>query len=55
MPMATNQNPEVKDMFKEQEDNRLSDVCITVDIVHRMLKELILNKAPGVDGICLKF
>jgi len=31
----TDKIPEVKDMFKDQEGNRLSDVCITVKIVHR--------------------
>ena len=47
----TGELPEVKDMFNEQEGNRLNDVCITVEIVHSKLEKLALNKAPGVDGI----
>ena len=47
----TGEQPEVKDMFNEQESSRLSDVCITVEIVHSMLKKLALYKAFGVDGI----
>ena len=43
--------PKVKDMFNEQEGNRLSDACITVEIVHSKQKKLALNKALGVDGM----
>ena len=47
----TGELTEVKDKFNEQEGNRLSDVCITVEIIYSKLKKLVLNKAPGVDGI----
>ena len=33
----TGELPEVADAFKEQEGSRLTDVCITVEIVHSKL------------------
>jgi hypothetical protein len=43
--------PEVKNMLLEGNNHMLSNVVITREEIIKRLRNLVVNKAPGVDGI----
>jgi len=46
--------PTVKQFFNGDTDEKLCDVAITPDMVHKKLNKLKMNKAPGVDFVGTK-
>ena len=41
----------VEHIYKGDQHNKLLDIVITEDLVHKKLVSLVANKAPGVDGL----
>ena len=42
---------QVEYIYNGDQHNKLLDIVITEDLVHKNLVNLVTNKAPGVDGL----
>ena len=53
--MFTNENiqhlPEVRELFRGHENEKICSYSITADMVKSKLSRLKMNKAPGVDSV----
>jgi len=47
----TNNLPDIKNVFLDVDNQKLSDVLITPELVNSKLSKLKMNKSPGIDFV----
>ena len=51
----TNNLPDINNIFLDEDNEKLSDVLITPELVHSKLSKLKMNKSPGIDFVGVEF